>query len=120
MFEIPIPQTYFEFLWIGIGLQLGLAYGDRLDEEIKNSKWFASIPNPLNGFLIRTLKFMHHWILGLILVVYCNQIPSFSIFEALSYYWLGFGLFMGDALDYPLKQYIKKLNNVDATPTDNP
>jgi hypothetical protein len=114
MIEIPVPSTLLQFLWIGVGLQLTLAYGEKLDEDICGSGWFTGIPEPFKGLIERTLKFIHHWILGLILVVYAIQIGAYVGGHVEEVLWLGWGIFSGDVLDYPIKNYV--LNR--ATPSE--
>jgi hypothetical protein len=109
MIEIPVPQTLLQFLWIGVGLQLALAYGEKLDDQICSALWFTSLPDVVKGLLQRTMKFIHHWILGLILVVYAAQVGAYLGGHVDEVLWLGWGIFAGDALDYPIKSYVANM-----------
>ena len=105
MIEFAPPTDLFGVLWLGVGFQLGIAFGTKLDQDIQGSEWFKALkPDWLKGSIERALKFLHHWIFGLILIVYS---PGSGLAFGGELYWIGWGLFIGDALDYPLRQYLK-------------
>jgi hypothetical protein len=103
---IPVPTTLEEALWFGIGLVFGRSFGKKTDYNIKQSEWFKNLKDWQKEVVSKSLDFLHHWWMGLYLVVYGVTAPQalISIFPMLSRvatYWFGWGLFVDDLPDLP-------------------
>lgn len=106
---LPVPQTLLEITWVLIGWQLGKSFG-----TIKNNGGGGSVDNyirehgKLKGWskmvVERILYFVHHYFIGLLLIVYDIGIPETK--------WLGLGLALEDG-SYHLTDFLKgKLSKV--------
>jgi len=93
---LPVPKSLFDFSWAIIGWQLGKAFGG-FDEE-----FLESVPSLYKRAVYRVLHFIHHYWIGLLLIIYCGSLiydwkAVFGAQGALrAAYWLGYGLFVED------------------------
>jgi hypothetical protein len=94
---IPIPATLLQTTWFLIGIMFGRAFKG-IDEQTQKSTWFTA-RSPLTKFVLkRALDFLHHFWIGLLLVVYATQ-PELI--------WFGWGMVIDDTPDIPRR--IKKV-----------
>ena len=98
--ELPIPLTFEQWVWLGIGITFARAFGKRLDHDIQNTIWFIDLPGWAQWVLKRLLDFLHHWWMGALLMLYG---------PGLICYWFGYGLFLDDLPDIPgrIGRYLK-------------
>lgn len=81
------------WLWLGIGLMLSRSLGKGCDQSIQQSDWFENL-GPFWKWLAKSLlDFLHHWWMGLILVVYYP--------DSVPIVWFGWGMFIDDMPDVP-------------------
>ena len=92
---LPIPQKFIEWLWLGIGITFGRAFGKKFDHDIQQSAWFKKQSGITQWVLKRLLDFTHHWWIGALLMTY-----AYSHVET---YWFGYGLFLDDLPDIPAR-----------------
>jgi len=90
---IPVPPDFLSWVWFGIGINFGRAFGKRLDQEIQTTEWFKNKPKWLRWIIKRLLDFLHHWWLGALLMCYFPNVPEL--------YWFGAGLLIDDLPDIP-------------------
>jgi len=95
---LPVPQSLFDFAFALIGWQIGRAFGS-LDVEILE----ALKDKPFKRTIFALLHFFHHYWIGLLLIVFCQQLivdwnaPFWTvqgIYRMLL--WIGYGLFVED------------------------
>ena len=99
---LPVPATLFEITWTLIGVQFGNTFSKvgnngGMDEYIKEHGKFKGFAKYI---VENTLNFLHHWEIGLILIIY--PMPYMEI------KWFGLGLLIDDGL-YEFYKPIKKL-----------
>jgi len=95
---LPAPKTLFDFAFALIGWQLGKSFA-QFDGEI-----LKLLENkPFRFTLARLLHFCHHYWIGLLLIVLCQQLiydwnaPFWTIQGVLrALMWIGYGLFIED------------------------
>jgi len=107
---LPVPKSIFEFLWAGIGWQLGNAFANDFDQDIEDTPWFESKSGFLKKLIIRVFHFTHHWWVGGLLLVYCGTIqfyPNMLLLSSPELFWFGLGLFLEDVA------YHVKMSTVD-------
>ena len=112
---LPLPQTLFEVTWTIIGIQFGYVFGKLngngggVDQDIEKGcsrfSWFWQ------RCLKRALNFLHHYWIGLLLIVYNIGVPELK--------WLGLGLFLEDG-GYELKDILTKLNPLQLKKNEQP
>lgn len=100
LLELPIPQTFLQAVWMGVGLTFGRAFGKDLDYNVQQSDWFKNRNYLIQLFLKRLMDFLHHWYMGALLMIY---------FSELEVYWFGFGLLIDDLPDIPsrIKKFVR-------------
>lgn len=123
---IPVPVDLKAVLWFGVGAFFARALGKRIDWEVQQTTWFKGLSGQKWGWLKqiilqRAMDCLHHWYIGLFLVVYASQpwllwqpewfwthieIPL----GPYSLSWLGWGVFADDAPDLyaRLKEFFPK------------
>lgn len=91
---LPVPDNLFDLTWTLIGIQLGATFGKinqkgmGIDEYIKDHGKFKG----WTRFVVeRVLHFLHHYWLGLLLIIYYPQHQTPELM------WLGLGLFLEDS-----------------------
>lgn len=104
---LPVPQTLFELTWVLIGMQLGKSMGT-INQSGMGVDEYITAHGKLRGwgkFVVdRVLHFVHHYWLGLLLIIY--DLPLLEL------QWLGLGLFLEDG-SYHLYDFLKgKLSNI--------
>jgi hypothetical protein len=104
---LPIPVTLFEICWSVIGFQLARAFGKRLDEDILKQLEELKEKHPrlykARWFIERLLHFIHHWWIGLLLILYTPRTcPLF---------WIGYGFAIEDG-GYHLREFSKTVKRV--------
>ena len=96
MLTLPVPTTLLTITWTIIGFMFGRAFGKRLDQTIKKTEWFKGLGLMGKKLVGASLDFLHHFWIGLLLMVYSNQ-----LIYTVEIYWFGYGLFLDDAPDIP-------------------
>ena len=107
MIELPIPTTFLQWVWLGIGLTFGRAFGKELDQDVQGCDWFKALKPWQQWIVKRLLDFLHHWYIGALLMLY-----GWSLcFAHEEIYWFGYGLLLDDIVDVPsrLKKLLKYL-----------
>jgi len=96
--KLPVPQSLFDFAFALIGWQLGRAFS-LFDAEVLE----AWKDKPFRYTLFMLLHFFHHYWIGLLLIVFCQQLifdwnaPFWTlqgVYRMLL--WIGYGLFIED------------------------
>jgi len=90
---IPTPPDFLSWVWFGIGINFGRAFGKHLDQSIQATQWFKN-RHPIWRWVIkRLLDATHHWWIGALMMCYFPSIPEV--------YWFGAGLLVDDLPDIP-------------------
>ena len=118
---IPVPVDLKAVLWFGVGAFFARAFGKRIDYDVQQTAWFKGLKWWQKLVLQRVMDGLHHWYLGLFLVVYASQpwlqwepqVLWAHIKIPLGPYslgWLGWGVFADDAPDLyqRLKEFFPK------------
>lgn len=88
---VPTPASLLEWTWFLIGLTLGRAFKG-CDYQLQQTEWFKKQGKFTQWTIKRLLDFLHHFWIGLLLVVYAPY-PELI--------WLGWALFVDDLPDVP-------------------
>ena len=91
MVILQIPKTLLEITWFLIGFFAGRA-GAKTDNIVKRSEWYSKLSKTKKKIVGMFLEFLHHFWIGLLLMVYATC-PEM--------YWFGYGLFIDDLPDIP-------------------
>ena len=115
---LPMPKTFFEVVWAGIGWSLASAFaninGKGLDETIQDDL-SSKLDKWLKDFFGCCLHFIHHWWIGGLIMIYFGVIPiaqslllpiSIPTYQSAEVFWFGLGLFLEDGA-YHVKQSAK-------------
>jgi len=111
--ETPVPATFEELLWLGIGLTFARAFAES-DYALQETEWFKNLSSGLARWIVKAfMDFFHHWWMGGLLIVYSIEIANLAAFRvgvALTptiVYWVGWGILLDDIPDLPsrLKKY---------------
>ena len=107
--ELPIPATFLQWTWLGIGLTFGRAFGKQLDQNIQNSAWFKELEPWQQWFAKCLLDFLHHWYIGALIMLYVARVEFF---------WFGYGLLLDDLPDIPrrLRKLLKYFGKQEVEP----
>jgi len=96
---LPVPKTLFDFTFALIGWQLGRSFSQFNGEVLELLK-----DKPFRLTIARVLHFFHHYWIGLLLIVLCQQLifnwdaPFWTLQGALrALMWVGYGLFLEDS-----------------------
>lgn len=111
--QIPFPTTLIHLTWACIGFMFARAFGKQIDQDIQNGDWFKSLPPAWQSIVKRLLDFLHHFYIGLLLMIsYKIDEVFFWGVTPVSLYWFGWGLFIDDIPDIPqrLLRYFEYLN----------
>lgn len=105
MIQIPVPASFVEWLWFGIGINFARAFGKQMDQTIQASDWFKARSPPLRWFIERLLDALHHWYIGGLLIAYGGQAEAV---------WFGWGVLVDDLPDIPrrAKKLFQKIGQV--------
>lgn len=95
MIEVPIPETLIQITWFLIGLLFARSFGKKLDNEIKKTEWYKGQATLPKWLIAHTLDFLHHFWMGLLLMVYFSEYPEI--------FWFGAGLLVDDIPDIPAR-----------------
>jgi hypothetical protein len=99
--SLPVPGTLLQVTWLIIGFMFGRAFAKYLDRTIQAADEFKC-QNKLTQTLVKNaLNFLHHFWMGLLLIVYASQIASPLRIEADVVAFFGLGLFLDDLPDVP-------------------
>jgi len=101
---LSIPTNLFELTWAIIGFLAARSFSKRLDEDIMKELETLKSGHPrlyrLRWLFERTLHFIHHYWIGLLMMTYSNRTnPAF---------WIGYGFFIEDG-GYHLKEFYRSL-----------
>lgn len=80
----------------------GRSFGKELDHDIQGTQWYKNLPEEWRWIVKRLLDFLHHWWMGLFLVVYASQFTLLHLKEV-EVTWFGWGLFADDIPDIPAR-----------------
>ena len=47
--QIPVPTSFLAAVWFGMGLTFGRGFGKNMDQTIKKTKWFQTLPTGSSG-----------------------------------------------------------------------
>ena len=113
---LPVPDSLFDFIWTGIGWQLGSSFG-KINQEGMGVDEYIQTHGNFKGWsrfvLERVLHFIHHWeIGGLLIVYYLAPYVGAPYHTSQELLWLGLGLFLEDAQHHGLKYVKGKLGKV--------
>jgi len=96
------PQTLLGATWLVVGFLFGKSFGKQLDQKIQNKEWFKNQSGTVQWFAKTLMDFLHHFWIGLLLMLYAPQIASLhSLMDYQAVYWFGVGLFLDDLPDVP-------------------
>jgi len=100
---LPIPVTFEQWVWLGIGLTFGRAFGKRVDQEIQATEWFKTLNPFYRWWVKRLLDFLHHWWMGTLIMLYWQGPLTLPTGEVINFsaYWFGYGVFLDDLPDIP-------------------
>lgn len=117
---VPVPTTFDQIIFAAIGWQAGSTIGDKIDEAMKETKFYKSLGGASKLIADSLLAFIHHWMLGALIMIYVTRFgfPAYSIFQTSDIFWFAVGLFAQDAKDIPLK-YVAFLGR-QTTPEEPP
>jgi len=109
---LPIPKTLFDFTWALIGWEFGKAFS-QFDEEL-----ISKTPQKYRRILYRILHFIHHYWIGLLMVVYAQAFltdPTAvtgwnGLYRAIL--WFGYGLVMEDGHHHLFKWIANKIKGL--------
>ena len=90
--QIPVPTSFLAAVWFGMGLTFGRGFGKNLDQTVKKTKWFQTLPALQQWLVARVLDVAHHWWMGALLMAYISAPEVF---------WFGAGLLVDDLPDVP-------------------
>ena len=93
--QLPAPETLLQTTWVIIGFMFGRAFGKQLDQTIQETDWYKSLGLIWQKIVSSSLDFLHHFEIGLLLMVYFSHIPEL--------YFFGMGLFIDDLPDIPAR-----------------
>jgi len=106
---LPVPQSLFDFAFALIGWQLGRAFALFDAEFLKAWK-----NKPFRYTLFMLLHFFHHYWIGLLLIVCCQQLifdwnaPFWTTQGVLRILlWIGYGLFIEDGA-YHISVWVRR------------
>jgi len=102
--QIPAPETLLQITWTIIGFILARSFKN-IDHTVKESRWYQTLDKVEQFVVGGLLDFLHHFWMGMILMVYYSHIPEV--------YWFGYGLFIDDLPDIPqrFREYFDYLFN---------
>lgn len=105
IFDYPIPENMLQVLWLGLGIVFARSFGKSLDEDIQESGWFSSQGVFTQNVVKRLLDVLHHWWMGLALIVYSAPFMLFGYHVNLNQelFWMGWGIFYDDLPDLPIR-----------------
>jgi hypothetical protein len=111
MIELPIPSTLLQITWLLIGFTFGRAFGKNLDQSFKASDFYKNQNLTVQWLISGLLDFLHHFWVGLLLMVYAGQVTALLPIEADALTFFGLGLFIDDLPDVPrrFQKYFKGL-----------
>ncbi len=104
--ELPVPTNLLELTWLLIGFMFGRAFGKSLDFSVQQTDWFSRQPKLSQEVVKNLLNFLHHFWIGLLLMVYAAQIGGLLRgwqVPAEVPYFAGCGLFLDDLPDVPAR-----------------
>lgn len=94
MITIPTPATLLAITWSIIGFMLARAFKN-IDHTIQETTGYKDLDPITQKFVAMLLDFLHHFWIGLLLMVYYPNTPEI--------YWFGYGLFIDDLPDLPAR-----------------
>ena len=116
LLEIPTPETLVQLVWLGLGIVFARGFGKQLDQDIQTSMWFSTLNEVQQNILKRLLDVMHHWWMGLLLVIYATN--SFTLIgQAVNVnaelVWFGWGMVVDDLPDIPFRYGVMERKPVE-------
>jgi len=94
-----IPQTLEQFLWFILGFFFGRGFGKDLDYKIQRTEWFKRRHEAIAWIISRFLDSLHHFQIGILLMVYAVPLSQLLRINPLIPYWFGYGLLLDDIPD---------------------
>ncbi len=108
---LPVPNTLLQVTWLIIGFMFGRAFAKNLDQSVQATDAFKRQNKFTQTLIKNALNFLHHFWMGLLLIVYGVQLGSFLQLDADVVAFFGLGLFLADLPDVParFKKYFAAL-----------
>lgn len=102
--SIPTPQTLEQATWFVIGFLFARAFGKKLDYELQDTEWFKKQHGLVQWIIKRSLDFLHHFWIGLLIVLYAEQLVGFiGLADPAPLIWFAYGLILDDLPDIPAR-----------------
>ncbi len=111
MIELPVPSTLLQITWLLIGFTFARAFGKNLDQNVKSSKFYNVQSKVAQWVISGLLDWLHHFWVGLLLMVYAAQVSIIIPVDADALFFFGLGMFIDDLPDVPrrFQKYFKGL-----------
>jgi hypothetical protein len=111
LIETPVPTSFEELLWLGIGLTFSRAFAE-FDFKAQETEWFKNLSLFRKWLVKAFFDAFHHWWMGGILIAYNVEVSAWLAgfyITPLIVYWVGWGVLLDDIPDLPsrLKKYFK-------------
>ncbi len=104
--ELPVPSTLLQVTWLLVGFMFSRAFAKNLDHAVQETDQFKAQGKFAQTLIKNLLNFLHHFWIGLLLIVYSAQIASPLHFSPDVIAFFGLGLFLDDLPDIP--QWFRK------------
>ncbi len=108
---LPVPGSLLQVTWLIIGFMFGRAFAKSLDQTVQATEAFKRQGKFVQTLIKNALNFLHHFWMGLLLIVYAAQIGGQLRLDADIVAFFGLGLFIDDLPDVParFKKYFAAL-----------
>ncbi len=73
---LPVPSTLLQVTWLIIGFMFGRAFAKNLDQTVQATDAFKRQNRFVQTLIKNALDFLHHFWMGLLLIVYAAQIAD--------------------------------------------
>ena len=97
----PPPPTVEAFAWFLFTLYFTRAFCKELDQSIQATDWFRELPSGYQWILKRLLDLLHHWYIGLFIMIYAERITQHIPLDSVTIFWIGFAVLIDDVPDMP-------------------
>ncbi len=109
--ELPVPSTLLQVTWLLVGFTFSRAFAKNLDRSVQETTLFKAQGKFAQTLIKNLLNFLHHFWIGLLLIVYSAPIASPLRFSPDIITFFGLGLFLDDLPDIPqrFRKYFQSL-----------
>ncbi len=109
--ELPVPSTLLQVTWLLVGFMFSRAFAKNLDHSVQDTAMFKAQGKFVQTLIKNLLNFLHHFWIGLLLIVYAAQIALPLRFSPDVIAFFGLGLFLDDLPDIPqrFRKYFQTL-----------